>query len=311
MLGSCVRVFEIAVCHYVISTARRSHATSEKVKGVANPEVECATVIHRAKTSIKIRLNILGNLNGICITSWTRKQKEINLVLGGVCVAVSRVLIFFLILFPIYCDLNFEFRDRSKKMALLKAAVLIYLAIVPLVSPLPVPQTAENKGRGRSYPLIISQYSNVRNSKFDSPPATEAPAPIVEPDSAVSTKVEDAVQPASDADIDTEDAVADAKKVIEIKTEEVKSDASQVSEQVKSDVESETEQKKVVEEDNKKTVAADEVIEKTEKTVESEQPSAVADAPNKESTTGDSKNESILAASDASDASIVEPLKVS
>ncbi|EFX87274.1 hypothetical protein DAPPUDRAFT_307137 [Daphnia pulex] len=64
-------------------------------------------------------------------------------------------------------------------MTVLKATirVLTLLALsISLASPYPVgrPQTAENKGRGRSYPLIISHYSNVRNSKYDSPPATEA-----------------------------------------------------------------------------------------------------------------------------------------
>lgn len=63
-------------------------------------------------------------------------------------------------------------------MTLLKAStILICLATVCVISAYPVgsPQTAENKGRGRSYPLIISHYSNVRNSKYNSPAATEAP----------------------------------------------------------------------------------------------------------------------------------------
>lgn len=87
---------------------------------------------------------------------------------------------------PLISDLNFKLyldsrleREKKDKMTVLKATirVLTLLALtISLASPYPVgrPQTAENKGRGRSYPLIISHYSNVRNSKYDSPPATEA-----------------------------------------------------------------------------------------------------------------------------------------
>jgi hypothetical protein len=80
--------------------------------------------------------------------------------------------------FKLYLDSRLE-REKKDKMTVLKATirVLTLLALtITLASPYPVgrPQTAENKGRGRSYPLIISHYSNVRNSKYDSPPATEA-----------------------------------------------------------------------------------------------------------------------------------------
>lgn len=92
-------------------------------------------------------------------------------------------------------------------MTLLKAStILICLATVCVISAYPVgsPQTAENKGRGRSYPLIISHYSNVRNSKYNSPAATEAPttpaAGLKESDDLKVDEDDDDVRSASAAD---------------------------------------------------------------------------------------------------------------
>lgn len=112
--------------------------------------------------------------------------------------------------------------------------VLIVLAMISLVSAYPIglAQTAENKGRGRSYPLIISHYSNVRNSKYDSPPATTEVTPTTTTTAAVITikeestdlKVDDIKEPTSLVNTDeinpTADAAADESK----KSEEKKDD---------------------------------------------------------------------------------------
>ncbi|XP_059351728.1 uncharacterized protein LOC130702582 isoform X2 [Daphnia carinata] len=80
--------------------------------------------------------------------------------------------------------------------------ILICLAMVSVIATYPVgnPQTAENKGRGRSFPLIISHYSNVRNSKYNSPPATEAPTTTTA--SAVLAESDDLIKPKVDEDDD-------------------------------------------------------------------------------------------------------------
>lgn len=114
--------------------------------------------------------------------------------------------------------------------------VLIVLAMISLVSAYPIglAQTAENKGRGRSYPLIISHYSNVRNSKYDSPPATTevtpttttaaAAAVITIKEESTDLKVDDIKESTSLVNTDeiqpTADAAADESK----KSEEKKDD---------------------------------------------------------------------------------------
>jgi hypothetical protein len=119
-------------------------------------------------------------------------------------------------------------------MTLLKATirVSILLALISLVRSYPVgqPQTAENKGRGRSYPLIISHYSNVRNSKYDSPPTTEAPttpAAVTQESTDLKEKVStslvntDEIKPA-------EEAGDESKKIQqEIKADEGKHDVKE------------------------------------------------------------------------------------
>lgn len=151
--------------------------------------------------------------------------------------------------FLYYFDLNFinsyfyvkterqvETRERNRKMKVPMIRVLIVLAMISLVSAYPIglAQTAENKGRGRSYPLIISHYSNVRNSKYDSPPATTevtptttttaAAAVITIKEESTDLKVDDIKEPTSLVNTDeinpTADAAADESK----KSEEKKDD---------------------------------------------------------------------------------------
>ena len=113
--------------------------------------------------------------------------------------------------------------------------VLIVLAMISLVSAYPIglAQTAENKGRGRSYPLIISHYSNVRNSKYDSPPATTevtpttttaAAAAITIKEESTDLKVDDIKESTSLVNTDEIKPAADAAADESKKSEEKKDD---------------------------------------------------------------------------------------
>ncbi|KAI9557973.1 hypothetical protein GHT06_014726 [Daphnia sinensis] len=121
-------------------------------------------------------------------------------------------------------------------MTMVKAsAILICLATVCVISAYPVgsPQTAENKGRGRSYPLIISHYSNVRNSKYNAPPATEAapttPAAVLKESDDLKLKTDE-----DDDDIHsaspTTSVADDAKRKNVEEEEKVKDEADEKSE---------------------------------------------------------------------------------
>lgn len=108
-------------------------------------------------------------------------------------------------------------------MALFKAAIVILLTLTPmLLDAYPVAQSAENKGRGRSYPVIISQYSNVRNSKYNEPErtTTEAAKPnVVE-------VVKEEAQPPTNQVVDLDVA---ANPTEEKKSEPIPADAPEVA----------------------------------------------------------------------------------
>lgn len=156
-------------------------------------------------------------------------------------------------------------------MALLKAAVLIYLAIVPVINAYPVAQTAENKGRGRSYPLIISQYSNVRNSKYNLPVSTTTTTTTTTTEAAPSVVLKETDDVASAVntkviDQDDEEDELPVKKVVQDVVEEKKTQDIKVDEPL--------------------------VEEKKTENKESDSPNMGAD-----SASVDTKNESVLAAS--------------
>lgn len=159
-------------------------------------------------------------------------------------------------------------------MAVLKAAVLIYLAIVPVINAYPVAQTAENKGRGRSYPLIISQYSNVRNSKYNLPTTTTTTTTTTsEAPSVVILKEKD--------DVESPVAISD-EKVIHHQNQE-----------------DEVEVKKVVDEQKTQDIKVEEPLVEDKKSQEEKTENKESDEPNlgSDSTSVDTKNESVLAAS--------------
>lgn len=212
-------------------------------------------------------------------------------------------------------------------MAVLKAAALILLAIVPLINAYPIAQTAENKGRGRSYPLIISHYSNVRNSKYSSPSTTEAATEVESSDDVqinddndtktINPKIDEKANPVEDKDQDdvvveeikNEEKLEDKvdEKIIEpVNIEETKSDVSTLEdEKKKADIQ--LEEVNIEETKTADVSQQDKKIEeekKTEQVVKTE--FNESDAPNMASDSAIStKNESVLAAVEDTEESLV------